>query len=437
MGARKKTHYDRFWGLRFRVREWLARSWLVIPGFYVIGALALGLIVPDLASNSDDSLLGTLSTESARDILQAVASGMIAFTGLVVSVAVVVVQFGAGQYTPRLVLRFRRDLVVKNALGIFIAPALFALISLVDIKDKGNDSATLTVLVAVVLLIAAVIAFFSLTARLLDLLRPRRLYFLLREGAEHAIDQVYPHLLEDDIKVPENPRGAKAMILHQGKDGVLSAIDMPSLIAEATASGSVIEVNFRIGGYIWDGSPAANVFGGRGIDEMKVQRALIIAEERTVTQDPAFAIRAIVDIAIRALSPAVNDPTTGAQALDVLESLLHRLSFRELGMGYIHDAEGNLRVIHHAPGWKDLIDLALTEIRHYGAGSHQVERRLKSLLLGLLESCPASRRPEVESHLALLEAVVEQNHASPAERALADTADHTGLGGQHRLSNLK
>ena len=174
----------------------------------MIGALALGVIVPNLASARDDSLFGTLTADSARGILSAVASGMIAFTGLVVSIAVVVVQFGAGQYTPRLVLRFRRDLVVKNALGIFIAPALFALVSLLDVEDQGTDSATLTVLVAMLLLIAAVIAFFSLTARLLDLLRPRRLYALLEAGARDAIDQVYPHRLDEHL-TPEVPGGEK------------------------------------------------------------------------------------------------------------------------------------------------------------------------------------------------------------------------------------
>lgn len=100
---------------------------------------------------------------------------------------------------------------------------------------------------------------------------------------------------------------------------------MPALIATARHGGSVVEVNLRVGGYIWENSPAINVYG-TVVDAEKLQRGLIVAEERTLTQDPAFAIRAIVDIAIRALSPAVNDPTTASQALDVLEPLLHRLA---------------------------------------------------------------------------------------------------------------
>ena len=113
----------------------------MIPSLYVIAALALGKIVPELERSDLDPLGLDIDAESAREMLAAVASGMITFTGLVVSVAVVVVQFGAGQYTPRLVLRFRRDPVVKHALGIFIAPALYALVSLSDVGGQSDPTA--------------------------------------------------------------------------------------------------------------------------------------------------------------------------------------------------------------------------------------------------------------------------------------------------------
>ena len=174
----------RSWGLRFRMRERLDRSWLVIPSLYVVAALVLGKTVPALESGHRiDPFALALSTHSAREILNAVAGGMIAFTGLVVSVAVVVVQFGAGQYTPRLVLRFRRDLVVKHALGIFIAPALYALVALAQLGERAADlEPNLTVGLAVLLLVAAVLRSPAWVARLLDLLRPRRLFEQLLRG---------------------------------------------------------------------------------------------------------------------------------------------------------------------------------------------------------------------------------------------------------------
>ena len=129
---------SRTWRLRFKVREWLSRSLVLVPSLYIAAALALGELVPR-AEGERDLLSLKLDPDTARTILSAEASGMIAFTGLVVSIGVVVVQFGASQYTPRLVSRFTRDPVVKHSLGIFIAPAIFALVSLRSIGRAGSE----------------------------------------------------------------------------------------------------------------------------------------------------------------------------------------------------------------------------------------------------------------------------------------------------------
>jgi uncharacterized membrane protein len=420
------------WGSRFRAREWLDRSWIVVPAIYIVTALVLGKLIPSLESGDVGPFGLSLDRDSARSILEAVAGGMIAFTGLVVSVAVVVVQFSASQYTPRLVLRFRRDTVVKNSLGIFIAPAIYALVSLLDVGD--GDVPNLTVVVAVLLLIGAVFAFFTLVARLLDLLRPRRLYGQLLAGCERAIDQVYAQPFDDDAPAgadaPLPPPGEVAH--YRGKSGVLSALDRASLLGVATAAGTTIEVALPIGSYVHHGDTLFRLRGDGGatLPHKQLERAAIVAEERTLTQDPAFAIRAIVDIAIRALSPAVNDPTTAVQGLDVLEAILHRLARRDLGAGLIRDDGGAPRVLYPAPDWPDLLDLALTEIRSYGAPSHQVTRRMRALLDELLDTVPPARRPALESQIALLASAIDRAHPDPAERALAATADHMGLGGR-------
>jgi uncharacterized membrane protein len=123
---------------------------------------------------------------------------MIAFTGLVVSIAVVVVQFGASQYTPRLVSRFRRDPIVKHALGAFIAPAIFSLVSLGSIGRNGATVVpSVAITVALALLIGAVLAFYGLVGRLLDLLRPRRIVGQIVDDAARAIRETYPFALRD------------------------------------------------------------------------------------------------------------------------------------------------------------------------------------------------------------------------------------------------
>ncbi|MBK8293370.1 MAG: DUF2254 domain-containing protein [Solirubrobacterales bacterium] len=425
-------------GVCFRLREAIARSWLIIPCLYLVAALALGRIVPGLVGHGDGSIFGlSMAPESARGVLEAVAGGMITFTGLVVSVAVVVVVFGAGQYTPRLVLRFRRDNVVKNSLGIFIAPAIYALVCLEHISRSGVDrEATFTVAVAVLLLVAAVVAFFALVARLLDLLRPRRLYDQLRKGGEHAIDEVYPLAWTEDADAQDEvPVSGGLPVYYRGGEGVLSALDLGRLTEIARRNDVLIEVTWRIGGYARAGAPLFIVYGDDDtVDIASLRKTAVVAEERTLTQDPAFAIRTTVDIAIRALSPAVNDPTTGAQALDTIESLLSRLAFRNLGSGFLRDVEGIVRVAYSAPTWGDLLDLSFTEIRHYGSGSHQITRRMRSLLMILSESCPPPRQKQVNRQLELLDEAIERNFSSASEREIARLPDHIGLGGGHSTS---
>ena len=189
------------------------------------------------------------------------------------------------------------------------------------------------------LLVAAVLAFFALVARLLDLLRPRRLFEQLLAGCERAIDQVYPRAYEREAVAAEAP-GITASVAHEGPEGVVLALDLPRLMALAVEADAVHRGGARGRQLLsWRGAPLAHVRGTvLEIPHADLERAIIVSDERTLAQDPAFAIRAIVDIAIRALSPAVNDPTTACQALDTLESILHRLAGRALGPGRLHDA---------------------------------------------------------------------------------------------------
>ncbi len=166
-----------FWGLRLHSREAVSRSFVFVPGLYLLAAVFLGILLPALdRSRSGTSLLGVTAT-GAGSILEAVAAGMIAFSGLVVSVAVLVVQFAAGQYSPRLVQSFRRDAVIKNALGLFVAPGVYALVAAADLGGSTRDrQGTFTVIVALALMVMALLALFRFIGRLLDLMRPRRIY---------------------------------------------------------------------------------------------------------------------------------------------------------------------------------------------------------------------------------------------------------------------
>ena len=281
-----------------------------------------------------------------------------------------------------------------------------------------------------VLVLVALLSFFLLVGRLLDLLRPRRLYAQLVEGGGRAVADVYPGSSAVKQTPSEPLPPATETVAYDGPSGVISALDRSRLVLAATAAETTIELLWAVGSAVHPGAPLYRIRGAAShVSHDLLVRSVIVSEERTITQDPAFAIRTIVDIAIRALSPAVNDPTTAVQALDALESLLQTVAGRDLEGGRLFDARGELRVVYPVAGWQELVRLAFTEIRRYGADSPQVARRLRSLLDSLLERTSADRHAAVEEQLALLDSALLRAYEDPEERALAATPDHLGLGG--------
>jgi uncharacterized membrane protein len=142
-----------------------------------------------------------------------------------------------------------------------------------------------------------------------------------------------------------------------------------------------------------------------------------------------FAFRIIVDIAIKALSPAINDPTTAVLAIDQLHHLLRDIGKRYLAEGQEKDAAGQLRLIYRTPDWEDFVLLGTTEIRQYGRDSIQVQRRLRAMLEDLIETLPEPRHAVLQKETALLGALLRRAFADVADQALAESGDLQGMGG--------
>jgi uncharacterized membrane protein len=156
--------------------------------------------------------------------------------------------------------------------------------------------------------------------------------------------------------------------------------------------------------------------------------------ERTFDQDPKYAIRLLVDTAIRALSPAINDPTTAVQALDQIGDLLVRLGRRRLETGSVYDDRGALRLLMPSPTWDDFLWLAFGEISSCGARSLQVMRRMHALIADLSTTVPPERRAALHDWQTRLRRSVAINFADADDRAAASTEDRQGLGVSRRAS---
>ena len=175
---------------------------------------------------------------------------------------------------------------------------------------------------------------------------------------------------------------------------------------------------------------------GTPLPEDALRRAVRLERERTFEQDPKYPIRLLVDIAIKALSPAINDPTTAVQTIDQLEDLLRRLGAAELDAGYAVDENGALRLVFPTPTWEDFLTLAFDEIRHFGSSSVQVMRRMRSALVGLADSLPSQERVEaVRRYIEHLDRVIGASPFDVEDKRMARQEDRQGIGLSRRQSD--
>ena len=201
-------------------------------------------------------------------------------------------------------------------------------------------------------------------------------------------------------------------------------------MAEAKESGGVIEFVPQVGDFIATDEPLFHLYGSAAsLDEGQLKSAVAFGPERTLEQDPTFAFRIIVDIALKALSPAINDPTTAVIAIDQLHRLLRKAGNKNLRTDEILDKSGQLAVIFRTPNWQDFVHLAFTEIRHCGAQNIQVVRRLRAMVENLVQTLPEHRHPVLYQELELLDRAIKENFRYPEDLALARMGDAQGLGG--------
>jgi uncharacterized membrane protein len=293
----------------------------------------------------------------------------------------------------------------------------------------------LPVVVAIGASLASMIAFVHLIDHMAKRLRPVSVLSWVGANGARVVESIYPRLLAES---PEEAGGHATLgderqpqLVRSRAGGVVLAFDVAGLVAIARTANSVIELVPQVGDFVAREDVLFRVHG-KALDEATLHESVALGAERTIEQDPAFSFRIIVDIAAKALSPAINDPTTAVLALDQLHHLLRNLGGRSLDTGQVRDAEERLRLSYRTPDWEDFVGLAVTEVRHYGAGSIQVARRLRAMLEDLIAALPAERHPRLQEELGLLQRSAERAFSDAEDRALAERGDSQGLGGRDR-----
>jgi len=285
--------------------------------------------------------------------------------------------------------------------------------------------------IVITLLVGTMAMLIGLVQRV-GLFKMSRVLSLLGEEGREAIARTWPPLDSTARAAGQPDRQAVERVqpvVYHGSPRWLQAIDVTRLVNVARDSRAVIEVVAAVGDPVVESTPVFQVHGaGRPIDEAVLMKGLTLGEERAFEHDPAFAIRLLVDVAIKALSPGVNDPTTAVQALDHIEDLLIRLSGRHIERSAFCDRDGAVRLVVQSPTWADLLRLALDEICACGATSVQVMRRVAALLSALIAVAPEGRRSSISEWDARLQQTITRSFATANERSEASTEDRQGLG---------
>ena len=255
-----------------------------------------------------------------------------------------------------------------------------------------------------------------------------------------VIDSLYPQRSTEAPDIaPRRPENTPVtqVVTHHGSPLAVARVDVDTLVELASAADAVIEVLVAVGDTVEESMEIVHVIGGRApIDERALADCITLGVERTFEQDPKYAIRLLVDIAIRALSSAINDPTTAVQALDQIGDLLLRLGRRRLEIGDVCDAHGALRLTMPAPTWDDYLWLAFGEISAYGATSLQVMRRMHALIADLMAVVPSERRAALHYWRTRLRHRINESFGDADDRAAASMQDRQGLGVSRRASGM-
>ena len=412
-----------------RVRLWWARAFWAIPILGLFAAMLLAVFAGQLDDLHDLAFEGVplISGPAAITVLSAVGGGMVAFTGFVFSLILLLLQFGSSQYSPRTVAFFLRARSTQIILALFLANALFCFLAVLGTGSLGRPdfSPVVSVVFAMCLLFASLVAFVILMHLVAKRIRIDSVVTALGQQSRKV-------LLNSDRRLTTMAAvGPAALdgpldhgVRHSQGGGQVAAIDYQALVRLVDHVGLPISLTVRVGDSISPGVQIATT-AGDGAHDRAIGRCIVVDAERSLNHDPLYGLRILVDIALKALSPAVNDPTTAVRSLNEIDGVLriaNQLRWQPITRGRV------AILTIPVPAWEEVVDLAVREIRIVGVNQPQVSRRVSALLLDLLPDLTAERQVCVRRHLEQLRSqVVEAVAADEVEFALV--GDRQGIGG--------
>jgi uncharacterized membrane protein len=343
-----------------------------------------------------------------------------------------------GSFSARYMRLWYRDPVLKGVLALLIGTLAFAFSLLRRIETKFVPDLGITL--AEALLIVGLVVFVMFLNRFVHRLRPVAVTALVAKGLRKS--------LGDDIRAMRDVQGVFAgplegfdepptIEVRYSRPGAVQAVNLSRVAAWAIQHECLVVMHHSVGEFVETGEPLFEVYGDPGqADAEHVLRGLVaLGLERTIEQDSAFALRVMVDVANKALSPAVNDPTTAVQVLDYLGDSLRVMGEADVSGPTRHTGADRRGVVVPVRRWEDFLALGMTEIREFGSTSIQVMRRMRAVLERLLQEVRPGHRAAVQAEIVRLDATVAAGFSGSIDRDWVGIADSQGLGGPDRLGH--
>jgi uncharacterized membrane protein len=397
--------------LWFRIRF----SYWFVPTLMTVAAvaLAIGTVTLDRTMRPLEgiSLFYTGGPEGARTMLSMVSGAMITVAGVVFSITIVALTLTSSQFGPRLLVSFMHDTGNQVVLGVFVATFVYGLLVLRVVRGGDEGMAfvpQVSVAVATALAVSSVGVLIYFIHHVSTSIQAENVIAAVRRDLDRTIDTFFgaqghaAHDPGEEAGTAAFPRDfeIEARVVPAATSGYVTTLDEAALIAIACEHDLIVRLAHRPGDFVVAGGALALAWPRERADDAVVgglRRNFVLDQQRTPTQDVEYAINQLVEVAVRALSPGINDPFTAMTCVDWLGAALCRLAERDIPSPYRWDEGGRLRLVVDAVSYEGLVDAAFNQIRQYGRGSAAVTMRLLEAI-----AVAVVRAQRVEDKAALL-----------------------------------
>ncbi len=393
-----------------------------VPATIVLLAVALAVGMVELSTLVDRETLARwprvfgAGADGSRSMLSGIATSMITVAGVTFSITMVAVTQASTQYTPRILRNFMRDRANQVVLGSFVGIFAYCIVVLRTIRggSEGAFVPSLAVLGGVLLAIAGIAVLIFFVHHIASTLEASEIIARVTHDTLDAVDRLFPDPLDADHPPPRAPEMAPRVARRPVTSDVLGyveSIDLRRLVQAARDCGVVIRLEHTVGDFVAGGRPRAWVApDGRPAREghpddslaeaaRAVEREFVVGNYRIIDRDPAFGIRQLVDIALKALSPGINDTTTAVTCVHYLGAIVQRLACRRIDTVH-RDEDGVARVLAPEPTFETLLGAAYDEIRRNATGNVSVLAAQLEALAAAARVAPTAERRHAVHHQA-------------------------------------